>query len=133
MYELTSRMCADIYTKAFTDPAKWTAACELINIVNPQRLYSLLSDKTKESLENAAEHTPEDNEDTVPQDDHTCSRKTPYWQVQQEKIHAIQGGAAGVMTKPAGALPSLQSRDVSLHATAPHFQKFLQGRMGLAS
>ena len=35
-------MCADIYTKAFSDPGKWTAACQLINIVNPETVMELL-------------------------------------------------------------------------------------------
>ena len=35
VYELTSRMCADIYTKAFVDAGKWESACELINIIDP--------------------------------------------------------------------------------------------------
>ena len=34
-YELSSRMAADIYTKAFTDSDKWLAATWLINIVDP--------------------------------------------------------------------------------------------------
>ena len=34
-------MCADIYTKAFTDASKWIAACDLINIVDPGRLAIL--------------------------------------------------------------------------------------------
>ena len=33
MYEVSSRMCADIYTKAFTDATRWQAACDLINVV----------------------------------------------------------------------------------------------------
>ena len=37
VYELTSRMCADIYTKSFSEEQKWTKACELINIVSPAR------------------------------------------------------------------------------------------------
>ena len=42
VYELTSRMCADIYTKSFSDASKWTAACELINIVDPTKLQRLI-------------------------------------------------------------------------------------------
>ena len=37
-------MCADIYTKAFTDAAKWIAACDLINIVDPSRLRQFMVD-----------------------------------------------------------------------------------------
>ena len=40
-YEKSAHMCADIYTKAFTDALGWTAACDLINLVDPQRLVSL--------------------------------------------------------------------------------------------
>ena len=36
VYELTTRMCADIYTKAFVDSGKWEAARELINLVDPK-------------------------------------------------------------------------------------------------
>ena len=43
-YEQSARMCADIYIKAFTDPVKWSAACDLINIVGPQRLSALARD-----------------------------------------------------------------------------------------
>ena len=34
-YEVSARMSADIYTKAFTDADKWLAACWLINVVDP--------------------------------------------------------------------------------------------------
>ena len=30
VYEITTKMCADVYTKAFTDPNRWEAACWLI-------------------------------------------------------------------------------------------------------
>ena len=43
VYELTSRMCADIYTKSFSEEAKWTKACELINIVSPARLQQIIT------------------------------------------------------------------------------------------
>ena len=36
-YELTDRMCADIYTQIFTDPPKWLHACDLINVIDPRR------------------------------------------------------------------------------------------------
>ena len=35
-------MCADIYTKGFTDAAKWVEVCDLINIVDPARLRGLI-------------------------------------------------------------------------------------------
>ena len=40
-YEITSRMCADIYTKAFTDAEKWRLACWLINVCDPKELPEL--------------------------------------------------------------------------------------------
>eukprot|EP00972_Heterocapsa_arctica_P113270 16436202-Heterocapsa_arctica.AAC.2 len=41
-YELSSRMCADMYIKGFTDGAKWIEVCDLINIVDPARLRGLI-------------------------------------------------------------------------------------------
>ena len=38
VYEETTSQCADIYTKAFTDVAKWEKACWLINVVDPKAL-----------------------------------------------------------------------------------------------
>ena len=40
MYEVSSRMCADISTKAFTEVTKWQAVCDLINIVDRKDLNS---------------------------------------------------------------------------------------------
>ena len=37
MYEVSSLMCAGIYTKAFTDATKWQAVCDFINIVDLQQ------------------------------------------------------------------------------------------------
>ena len=51
VYELTSRMCADIYTKAFTDASKWQDACWLINVVDPALI--------KNFFDNSAEHSNE--------------------------------------------------------------------------
>ena len=48
MYEVSSRMCADIYTKAFTDATKWQAVCDLINIVDPKRLQQFVLDYSSE-------------------------------------------------------------------------------------
>ena len=42
MYEDTSCQCADIYTKPFTDAAKWVAACDLINVIDLVRLKPLM-------------------------------------------------------------------------------------------
>ena len=36
--EASSRMAADIYTKAFENPLRWQIVCELINLVDPARL-----------------------------------------------------------------------------------------------
>ena len=44
IYEVSSRMCADIYTKAFPDTAKWLAACDLINTVDPSRIKQIVAD-----------------------------------------------------------------------------------------
>eukprot|EP00972_Heterocapsa_arctica_P019559 2886568-Heterocapsa_arctica.AAC.1 len=41
-YELSSRMCADIYIKGFADAVKWVEVCDLINIVDPARLHGLI-------------------------------------------------------------------------------------------
>eukprot|EP00972_Heterocapsa_arctica_P066402 9798107-Heterocapsa_arctica.AAC.1 len=35
-------MCADIYTKAFTDAILWVQVCDLINIADPKRLAGLM-------------------------------------------------------------------------------------------
>ena len=43
VYEVSSKMCADIYTKAFTDASKWLAACDLINIVDPSRPHQFIT------------------------------------------------------------------------------------------
>ena len=37
-YEVSSRMCDDIYTKAFPDADKWKLACWLINVCDPKEL-----------------------------------------------------------------------------------------------
>eukprot|EP00972_Heterocapsa_arctica_P035849 5273337-Heterocapsa_arctica.AAC.1 len=41
-YELSSRMCADMYTKGFTDGAKRIEVCDLIDIVDRARLRGLI-------------------------------------------------------------------------------------------
>ncbi|CAJ1451132.1 unnamed protein product, partial [Effrenium voratum] len=38
MYEVTSKMVADIYTKAFTDAVRWKHACLLINIFQGEEM-----------------------------------------------------------------------------------------------
>jgi len=38
LYAASASMCADIYTKAFSDPRKWEAACWLIGVIDPKFL-----------------------------------------------------------------------------------------------
>ena len=42
VYESSDSMCADIYTKAFTDKVKWSAVCCLINVVEPRAFSRLV-------------------------------------------------------------------------------------------
>ncbi len=42
VYEATSRMCADIFTGAFTNALAWRHACDLIQIVDPSILPTLV-------------------------------------------------------------------------------------------
>ena len=42
IYEKSDRMCADIYTKAFTQAEKWDEVCELINVIDPKRLDAVM-------------------------------------------------------------------------------------------
>ena len=51
VYELTTRMCADIYTKAFVDSGKWESACELINIIDPSKLRKIVQQRREEDAE----------------------------------------------------------------------------------
>ena len=44
MYEVSSGMCADFYTKDFTEAAKWQALCDLINIVDQKRSKQFLTE-----------------------------------------------------------------------------------------
>ena len=41
VYEMSAKMAADIYTKAFTDGAKWDVVCSLINILDPKLLKDM--------------------------------------------------------------------------------------------
>ena len=45
VYEASDSMCADIYTKAFTDKVKWVAVCHLINVVEPKAFSQLVQSK----------------------------------------------------------------------------------------
>ena len=40
VYEVTSKMCADIHTKAFKDHMTWKRACMLINILSYDEISS---------------------------------------------------------------------------------------------
>ena len=40
-YETSTKMAADVYTKAFTDANKWRAVRELISIFDPKQLSDL--------------------------------------------------------------------------------------------
>ena len=40
-YELSERMCADIYTKAFADSVTWEHACELMGVLTHKRLQAV--------------------------------------------------------------------------------------------
>ena len=42
-YEVSARMAADIYTKAFNDPDKWRSACLLISVLPPSDLEGILT------------------------------------------------------------------------------------------
>ena len=42
VYEVTTRMCADIYTKTFDNADKWKHACWLIGLVNPKDLVGMI-------------------------------------------------------------------------------------------
>ena len=54
-YEVSSRMCADIYTKAFTDADKWRLACWLINICDPKELNKFARQSNEWNQTSAAE------------------------------------------------------------------------------
>ena len=43
-YELSARMCADIFTKGFTEADKWNLVCKLICIIDPAELRGLVKD-----------------------------------------------------------------------------------------
>ncbi len=55
VYEMTHRQCADIYTKAFTEPAKWYAVCLLVNVVDGRKLAQLLTSFTLHNYEKEQE------------------------------------------------------------------------------
>jgi hypothetical protein len=43
VYAKTDTMCADIYTKAFSDQRKWEAACWLIGVIDPTDLVKIVA------------------------------------------------------------------------------------------
>ena len=45
-YEVSARVAADIYTKAFADPEKWKSACVLVGICDPKEHDDLASRST---------------------------------------------------------------------------------------
>ena len=79
VYELTTRMCADIYTKAFVDSGKWEAACELINIVDPKWLQRVISQRAAQEKEALKEQN-EGGANTASNSNASSSRETmsPY-------------------------------------------------------
>ena len=85
-YELSARMCADIYTKAFTDPAKWEHACDLINIISPDRLREVIS----KHAENGAPSSTDGGDPTQPK---TCSKEK---KVRSATADGIKAAAARV-------------------------------------
>ena len=42
-YEVSSNMAADIFTKSFTEKAKWLEVCRLVNIVDKDVFYDLIA------------------------------------------------------------------------------------------
>jgi len=50
-YEVSAKMAADIFTKAFPDKNKWTAVCDLINHIDPARLKKVLDESRKQEEE----------------------------------------------------------------------------------
>ncbi len=55
IYESTHRQSADIYTKGFTEPLKWYAACLLVNVVDGTKLKQLLTNFTIHKYEKEQE------------------------------------------------------------------------------
>eukprot|EP00974_Lingulodinium_polyedra_P129393 11209869-Lingulodinium_polyedra.AAC.1 len=44
VYEVSNNMCADVYTKIFTDSCKWVHACRLINVFDPAVFLRIAAD-----------------------------------------------------------------------------------------
>ena len=58
VYEKSDNMCADIYTKAFTDKVKWQQVCRLINIINPTAFLDLFQSKVLGDTTSSGEPSP---------------------------------------------------------------------------
>ena len=93
VYEESAKMCADIYTKAFTDAQKWQAVCWLINIVDPAEIVHML----KQSEEGSADPPPGGG---VPNDGEPARSGGPGYQTKQ--------GSQG--PKPTASLPLADAR-----------------------
>ena len=72
-YEVSSRMAADVYTKAFVDADKWRVGTWLINVCDPRILakaanYALQEPEAKDLPEGGEDH----------QDDAVLAAATPF-------------------------------------------------------
>ena len=101
IYETSARMCADIYTKAFTDSTKWKAAQWMINVIDPAEWSAVL----KHWYTNLA--------DVAEQPAWMQYRSTPVPGVDAEALCAVRPGRGG------GALPRL--------GRPPHFRPLAMG------
>ena len=80
VYEESAKMCADIYTKAFTDVSKWNEVRDLIGVLDQNTLKELQLLDTTQILKNQS--NPNYDPTTIP------SRKLPRKaSEQQKKIH----------------------------------------------
>ena len=61
-------MCADIFTKALTDPVKWEHACQLINIGDPTNLWERLQ-RSPDPAQVDGGNSPPNSEDNA----HACT------------------------------------------------------------
>ena len=102
IYETCARMCADIYTKAFTDSTKWKAAQWLINVIDPAEWSAVL----KHWYTNLA--------DAAEQPAWMQYRCTPVPGVDAEALCAVRPGRGGC-SSPAGPAPSFSASGPGLH------------------
>ena len=54
VYEVSAKMCADIFTKGFTDKTSWDAVCRLINHIDADKLDQILKVITSEADQSAS-------------------------------------------------------------------------------